>query len=345
VASVLRPSKIFLLGEAPGKDEVFFGRPFAGSSGQELERLLLEAGLSLSECSYGNVFSLPPPGNDLAAWAVPRGEYYAATDYPPAGTNGFLSPSIFLPEFERLRAELSLVQPNVIVALGNTALWALTGKSGISKARGAITLATNLAPGVKVLPTFNPAAVLRDSQSRLVVVADLIKARISSATKALQRSRRVIWVAEDPKDLDLFWKLYPPRDAVAVDVETAGKQITVVGFATSPHHILVIPIWNRWSPDIHCWTEPREAQVWDFIAKVCEGPLIKIAQNGVYDMQYLLAHGVRLLNWRRDTMVQMHALYSQLPKDLGFLGATFTDEIAWKSMRPRGTTTEEKKNA
>lgn len=348
VPSVVRPAKIFLLGEAPGKDEEFFGKPFVGKSGQELVRLLDEAGINFSECAYGNVFSTSPPNYDLTQWSVSKGEFFAgqgSPPFPPAGADGYFAPSIFLPEFASRASELSAVRPNVIVALGNTALWALTGRTGIAKARGAITLATNLLPGCKVLPTYNPAAVLRSSELRLVVVADLIKARLASARPELLRKRRIIWVAESVEDLHLFWRLYPPTEYVSVDVETAAGQITVVGFATSPHHILVIPIWNRWSEAIHCWSPQEERAVWRFIKKVCESPILKVAQNGIYDMQYFLKHKIRLMNWRRDTMVSMHALYAQLPKDLGFLGATFTDEIAWKSMRPKGGATEEKRNA
>lgn len=348
VPSVIRPAKIFLLGEAPGKDEEFFRKPFVGKSGQELGRLLQEAGINLSECAYGNVFSVAPPDYDLAKWSVSKGEFFAgqpSPPFPPAGADGYYSPAVFLPEFARCASELAAVRPNVIVALGNTALWALTGRTGIAKARGAITLANNLIPSCKVLPTYNPAAVLRSSELRLVVVADLIKARLASASPDLQRQRRIIWVAESVEDLQLFWRLYPPKEFLSVDVETAAGQITVIGFATSPHHILVIPIWNRWSEAIHCWSPQDERLVWRFIREKCESPIVKVAQNGIYDMQYLLKHGVRLLNWRRDTMVKMHALYAQLPKDLGFLGATFTDEIAWKSMRPKGAATEEKKNA
>ncbi|MGH7748798.1 MAG: uracil-DNA glycosylase family protein, partial [Candidatus Dormibacteria bacterium] len=54
-----------LVGEAPGADEEYRGEPFVGASGQELNRMLSEAGIMRSECFVTNVARERPPNNDI----------------------------------------------------------------------------------------------------------------------------------------------------------------------------------------------------------------------------------------------------------------------------------------
>lgn len=342
---IIPGAKILLLSEAPGDMEKFLGRPFVGASGNYLNRLLEEAGIARTACSLANVFLDRPKDGKLESWAKPSGKgvTYNGLLVGPIGTGVYLDPEISLEALARLEREIKEARPNIIIALGNIALWALTGKTGISKARGAITQSTLLCPGTKVLPTYHPSAVSRDQESHTIVVADLIKAKTESDFPEIRRMKRTIWIAERPDDIPLFFKVHPHVE-ITVDVETSRRQITVVGFATSELAALVIPIYNKYSKtDPHVWSLSDEKRVWREIKKVCESPIPKILQNGVYDIQYLLAHGVVLRNFEWDTMLLHHALYSQLPKGLEFLGATYTNEVAWKSQRPKAQ--EEKKNA
>src|ERR1700674_2494987 len=59
------PARIMLVGEAPGYEEEQKGLPFQGASGQELNRMLGEAGITRSECFITNVCRQRPPNNDL----------------------------------------------------------------------------------------------------------------------------------------------------------------------------------------------------------------------------------------------------------------------------------------
>ena len=59
----------------------------------------------------------------------------------------------------------------------------------------------------------------------------------------------------------------------------------------------------------------------------------KIFQNGLFDLQYLAKYKLRIVNISDDTMLLHHALYPELPKGLGFLGAAYTNEAPWKLMR------------
>src|SRR5690606_31047296 len=78
--------------------------------------------------------------------------------------------------FARLNEELTRAGPNVIVPLGSSALWGFTGNDTIKNFRGAVTPATRIVPGAKLLPTMHPAAVLRAWHWLTLVVGDFIKA-------------------------------------------------------------------------------------------------------------------------------------------------------------------------
>lgn len=343
--NIIPGAPILLLGEAPGEMEEALGKPFVGPSGRYLRRLLQEAEIDVASCSTANVFTSRPKDGKLENFAGPgKGTLYKGNLLGAFATGVYFDPGYSLPALEFLEADIIRARPNIIIALGNTALWALTGKTGIGRARGSITASTVLVPGTKVLPTYHPAAVMRSSEDHAVVVADLIKAKLESTFREIRRMRRVIWIAEHVEDIDLFFRAYPIQKELTVDVETFRKQITVVGFAVSKTHALVIPIYNKYhKTNPHVWTFEQERVVWRKIKKIMEGPSEKVLQNGVYDIQYFLTHGIVPVNFKWDTMLMHHALYSQLPKGLEFLGATYTNEIAWKSMRPRAT--EEKKNA
>src|SRR5690606_20007369 len=123
-----------------------------------------------------------------------------------------------------------------------------TGQARITKLRGT-PVESNLIPGLKVIPTFHPAAVLRNWEYRPIVVADLIKARRESDFPEIRRPRRLIYIPDSIGDLhyweDTFIQAYPNQcQLLSVDVETARRQITCVGFATVDNAALVVPIWD-----------------------------------------------------------------------------------------------------
>ena len=154
------PCKLAFLGEAPGDDEVrpIRGprRPLIGPSGRVFNAMLRTAGVDRDDCWIGNVFSEQLPGNQVGAWCSGTGEKLGWSGYalPPIGREGFLHPEHAW-HLERLREELVAVEPTVIVPMGGTALWALTGSTEIGQMRGCTQEATRLLPGVKLLPSYH----------------------------------------------------------------------------------------------------------------------------------------------------------------------------------------------
>jgi uracil-DNA glycosylase len=151
-------TKIALVGEAWGEAEERERVPFIGAAGFELNRMLDEAGIRRADCFLTNVFNLRPrPTNDISNLCVPKAQ--DRSGLPPLSSGKYIAAE-FLGELARLHAELRSVQPNIVVAFGGTASWALLHNGAISKIRGGIATSVS-PPGLKVLPTYHPAAVLR----------------------------------------------------------------------------------------------------------------------------------------------------------------------------------------
>lgn len=349
------PNRIMLIGEAPGEEEERQGLPFVGASGNLLEDMMAEAGLPSPYLT--NVLWTRPPGNKLEAFFLPKKDLdhtirtllIDPDDYtlPPlkiANRVLYLHPN-FLPEIARLDKEIMDCQPNLIVPLGNTALWALTGRQNISSVRGTVLQASLTPSPVKLLPTFHPAAVLRQWELRPIVVADLLKAGRQMQFPEIRRPAREIIVNPTLGDIEAWIEadLQAAR-LLAVDVETRLGQITEIGFAASATRALVVPFVRGFKDNY--WTElESEVSAVRLVRTILQSPVPKLFQNGLYDMQYIWrVLRCPIKNALHDTMLKHHSLFPEMRKSLGFMGSIYTDEPAWKLMRQRKGDTEMKRD-
>lgn len=141
-----RKARLMFVGEAPGADEDVQARPFVGRAGQLLTKIIEAIGLKREQVLIGNVNRCRPPGN-----RAPMPDE-AATCKP------------------YLEREIAIVQPEVIVVLGNTAMKNLLDtREGITRARGRF----HDYKGIKVMPTFHPAYLLRDPSKKRETWEDL----------------------------------------------------------------------------------------------------------------------------------------------------------------------------
>lgn len=330
---------IALIGEAWGEQEERERTPFVGPSGYELTRMLDEAGISRADCFLTNVLNLRPHNNKLEAFCGTKAE--AIKGYPALIKGRYLR-SEFAGELDRLGDELVSVNPNLLVALGNTALWALTGKTFISKLRGTTTISTLTVDGFKVLPTYHPAAVLRQWELRPTTVIDLMKAKREAEFPEIRRPKRTIWIEPSLEDIDEFRSKYINNaKRLSVDIETAGNQITCIGFAPSERLAIVIPFTDPRKLGRSYWpTLQHEQKAWVIVRSILSNPRPpKVLQNGLYDIAFLWRSvGIKVFGAEEDTMLLHHALQPESLKGLGFLGSIYTDEGNWKQMRERVTT-------
>lgn len=324
-------NKIALVGEAWGEHEERERMPFVGPAGWQLNSMLNDAGITRADCFLTNVFNLrPKPANKIDNLCASRKEVRHAL--PPLSSGKYIRDE-FLPELERLYAELTEVDPNVIVCLGGTASWAILRDGRISKLRGAVASSPVLA-GKKCLPTYHPSYILQGGfESRHVTVLDLIKAKRESEFPEIRRPQRVIYTEPLYDELEWFLeKFINPAKRLAVDIETRGEYITCIGFAPSIDVALVVPFEDPRKPNSNYWGSPQvEFEVWQWVKRALATPCEKVFQNGLYDIHRLWrGYGVKFSGGNHDTMLLHHALYPESPKGLDFLGSLYTDESAWK---------------
>lgn len=156
-------SRIALVGEAPGKEEARLGHPFVGRSGQLLGEALKKAGIDRTRCLVANVFRSQPPGNKVDHFFSSRRAALAsseklAEEYGPFGSAWCLEK--YAHDIRNLAEVLQKLAPRVIIGLGRTPLWALTGQNGLLAKVGQ-RLDCRLAPGIPVIPTYHPSFILR----------------------------------------------------------------------------------------------------------------------------------------------------------------------------------------
>ena len=366
--------RIAIVGEAWGKTEAQFNHRFVGSSGIELGRMLNQAGITTkSPYDYQvvnsrgvrlsltvenvvqfwkdtgflvtNVVNAQPPGNDFSLFCAKKGEMPEGYALPPISQGKYLKPE-HLHHITRLVQEITDYNPDLIITLGNIPMWALTSQTGISKLRGTVTLSTT---GHKLLPTYHPAYVLRNWAVRPITIADLIKAKREAGFREIVRPHRELWIEPSLADLDEFYhKHILTAKLIAPDIETAHHHgiITCVGFAVRPNLGICIPLVDRRNTDYHYWpTKEEEIEAIRWIRRYLHAPAPKVAQNGSYDFQWLWEIlKVRPVNWLHDTMLLHHALQPEMEKSLGFMASVYTNEVAWKVLRPRQKDLTEKRD-
>ncbi len=143
-------ARLVFVGEAPGADEDRQGQPFVGRAGQKLTQIIEAIGLSRSDVYITNVLKCRPPGNRNP---LPE-EVSACEPY--------------------LMAQLRLIKPRVICALGTFAAQTLLRTDQrISRLRGRF----HTYQGIKLMPTYHPAFLLRNPKFKRDVWEDVKKVR------------------------------------------------------------------------------------------------------------------------------------------------------------------------
>ncbi len=137
---------LMFIGEGPGADEDAQGLPFVGKAGQLMNKAFQALGIKREEVYITNIVKCRPPANRVPE----EQEATACLDY--------------------LRNQVILVKPKVIVLLGSTALKNILGKElGITSSRGKWIEKK----GIYYMPTWHPAALLRDENKKIEFWKDL----------------------------------------------------------------------------------------------------------------------------------------------------------------------------
>ncbi len=334
------PCRLAFVGEAPSDEELEKGRPFVGPAGRVFNALVRSAGVNRYDHLVTNVFDQQLPWNDVSHWCAPAEERktWEGYDLPPIGSAGYLRPE-HLHHLDRLRRELEQVRPAVIVPLGGTALWALTGSAEIGTARGHVAEASRLLPGAKLLPTYHPSFVQKQWKMFVVVMGDIEKAMKESAHRGVRYTKRSFLIEPTLAEFrDYTNDVLLKAPIVSEDIETGWGQITCVGFAASRHEGICVPFVDLRQPNRSYWQKPHEEiAAWKLVAKInAANPPLKLGQNFTYDVYWFLTKmGMKVNGYAHDTRLIHHALYPELPKDLGFMAARYESVPPWKTWRDK----------
>lgn len=141
-----KDADIMFVGEGPGADEDKEGDPFVGKAGKLMNQAFIGLGICRENIYITNIVKCRPPSNRTPL----KEEANACLDY--------------------LRNQVMLIKPKIVVLLGNTALKNILGDEyGITASRGKWVIKKD----IKYMPTFHPAALLRDESKKIDFWNDL----------------------------------------------------------------------------------------------------------------------------------------------------------------------------
>lgn len=154
-------ARVMIVGEAPGREEDIAGKPFVGAAGQLLDRMFAAIGLSRTSPAPENALYI----TNILPWRPPGNR-----DPEPAEM-AMMKPFVL--------RHIALIDPDLLVFMGNTPCAALLGTRGILKLRGN----WRRAAGIDAMPMTHPAYLLRNPIAKREAWADLlaIRARLETA--------------------------------------------------------------------------------------------------------------------------------------------------------------------
>lgn len=317
---------VMLLGEALGEDEVKAkGRPFVGKAGQVLDRLIertkdpdTDLPLQRSKFKISNSLFCRPPNNSV--------------DFPEIGQ----ALSKCHPNVQRILDE---AKPKVIVALGKTALYKLTGlgkekRRGIEFWRGSLLES----PYGWVIPTFHPSFIMRGNFHFAMPFASDLRRALTIARHGVpeRKSNYICWPnASVFEGFIQEWRK-SGRPTLAFDIETPyspgesedeleeihleeteSYQIQRIGFSFKEGEAITMP-----------WNPPFSTMA---TALLSEAPELTVWHEN-FDVPRLQASGVKFTGRIYDAMQMFHRLYPALPYNLQFATSILwgLDYKAWK---------------
>ena len=334
---------VIVVGEAWGAQEEAQRLPFVGQSGALLRKLLAKSGIDPNLCLFTNVVNARPALNEF--------QNFLYLNKERAETFRGLKPKPLVIEHVRKLEELiRAVKPKLIIACGNIALWALTGRakfeskkgytlpSGISSFRGSQLFSLDSIP---VLPIFHPALILRDHSASYITTHDLS----SRAARFLRQE--TFWIEPTPVS-----RYYHPtwEDIVrilvgwveetgmkelplSVDIETYKRKFTtVVGLSDGTTDLVIPFFYFKDGKVVNFLTEEQELFVVQMLKILLEAPNTRIiGQNFIYDYQFLKRELGITCQLAYDTMLMHHLCWPGTPKGLDYLSSLYCEHhVYWK---------------
>jgi uracil-DNA glycosylase family 4 len=285
-----QPSDVLLVGEAPGREEAYKGRPFVGKSGQEQEWYLSRHGLTARSWRIGNVCQ----------------DYIEGNPDP--------TPALVAKWTPYLQQEIAATQPKLVVAVGrHAARWFLgdgidlNTTHGIVHRAGAFDLSrADRAGGAYVIPVIHPATGFYSGDARALIDWDY--SQVAATLKKIQRGQPIAvrqdeyagrerYIDVSGKVLSMMIKADVP-DVIAIDTE---------GTVDAPWSIQAS--WNAGTAYVLRQSQPDFTRGAEALQQVANRGSTIVMHNAMYDLAMCRAMGVELCRARIfDTMYAAYLL-------------------------------------
>jgi uracil-DNA glycosylase family 4 len=307
--------KIMIIGESLGKEEEARGEAFVGGAGWLLDSILGAAKINRRECYITNVVKVKPPKNKVEL-------------LPSLG----LKWEEFVP---LLREEIKEVNPNIIFALGNYSLMAVTGEKRITKWRGSIipsvVMRENGEP-YKVVSSIHPAGVMRVYKQRPLLALDAKRVRRESEWPEIKLSPRHSFIEPSFQGVvDYIKMIRGNKGIVASDIEVDKTGLlSCLGISDDPSYALCIPFRNGYN---NYWSKGEELSIWKMLREMYQDSNLRhVFQNALFDLMWMVPKVGYFEVWM-DTMWAHQLMYAEIPKGLDTLCSIYTDIPYYKDER------------
>lgn len=293
-------AEVMIVGEAPGRDEAEQGEPFVGSAGMLLNQCLQEAGLNRKDLFIANVVNCRP--------------CVGSKDRPPAkkeikACNHFLFDAI------------KIVQPKLVILLGNTPLSQFSRKTKITEMRGK----PFEADGITYFPTYHPSFILRMPAYRQVFVDDLRRARGIIAGSALDPEEIPVAICRTPEEAKAWVAEAMQAEAVAIDTETTGlrpwgtdQKVLCVAVSFDEDKTFTVPMTDWGKEALRPLLESEDVK--------------KVFHNAKFDCSFLSKHGLNCKRVVFDTSIAAFYMNENRSLKLEDLAVEMLGTKPWKAM-------------
>lgn len=313
---------ICILGEAPAKVEMSWGRPLVGPSGDVFNDCIHAAGISRHDCYILNIWPFIV-GKNLQDDIVKNG--VVLWDHRKGmTTDGREAAAEQLGKLEAFRG-------NVISSLGRPGLSVLANQvKPMMKWRGSPLWSEVFRK--KYIPTVHPAATLHGTYNwRYMIQNDMAKVALEMKSPELVLPQRKLNIA--PTFAEVSYFMHDCREAgkFATDIEVLNHQVSCFSLAITKDEALTVPFVDETGG--HYWSEEDELLIWQRYADLMGDPAImKVNQNIVgFDIPFLLdKNHIHTRGPIGDTMIAQHIMYPHFPKGLDFIASWHTREPYWK---------------
>lgn len=271
---------VVFVGESPGFQDAAAGKPFTGTSGKLLNSVLTEHKIDRESVFFTNVCLCRPQNNQpLSKLAIKCCS-------------------------ERLKTEINSHQPKVIVSLGAVASSAIMGQSvKITQFRAGPPKQSERYPGVKIIPTVNPAACLRNADLFPSLVTDL--AKINTTTASTWTEPKWVGLHDPIQAKQALTELLDNYTDFVIDIETAAEKDTSF---ERPNHYPILCIGIGFAANRVVVIDKdalQDAGVLQLLKQLIETSNIT-CHNGKFDLTGLAGIGNGRIAY--DTMLSSYAL-------------------------------------